>query len=102
MKILALSCVAVFGCSVASAQAPAKPLPHPEARAVHKAASAERQLQVTTKPWTGDFDGMLERRMIRVAAPYSRSLFYIDKGRERGIGAELVRDFEQWINKKYA
>jgi len=42
--------------------------------------------------FTGDFDAMLERRMIRIAAPYSRSLFYLDKGRERGIGAELVRD----------
>ena len=36
------------------------------------------------------------------AVPYSRTLYYNDKGRERGITAELVRDFEQWINKKYA
>ena len=45
---------------------------------------------------------MLERRLIRVLVPYSRTLYYNDKGRERGITAELVRDFEQWINKKYA
>ena len=61
-----------------------------------------RQLTVANKPWTGDFDKMLERRMIRVYAPYSRSLYYIDKGRERGIAAELVRDFERWVNQKYA
>lgn len=65
-------------------------------------AGKERVLRTTAKVWKGDFDGMLERRMIRVAAPYSRSIFYIDKGRERGMGAELVRDFEQWLNKKYA
>ena len=61
-----------------------------------------RQLTVANKPWTGDFDQMLERRMIRVYAPYGRSLYYIDKGRERGIAAELVRDFERWVNQKYA
>ena len=61
-----------------------------------------RQLTVANKPWTGDFDQMLERRMIRVYAPYSRSLYFVDKGRERGIAAELVRDFERWVNQKYA
>ncbi len=61
-----------------------------------------RQLTFANKPWTGDFDKMLERRIIRVYAPYSRSLYFIDKGRERGLGAELVRDFERWVNQKYA
>jgi membrane-bound lytic murein transglycosylase MltF len=45
---------------------------------------------------------MLERRVIRVAAPYSRSLYFNDKGRERGLSAELVRDFERYLNQKYA
>jgi membrane-bound lytic murein transglycosylase MltF len=44
---------------------------------------------------------MLERRRIRVLAPYSRSLFFHDKGHERGLSAELVRDFERYLNKKY-
>ncbi|MBL8529359.1 MAG: lytic transglycosylase F [Burkholderiales bacterium] len=63
-----------------------------------------RQLKVQSanKPWKGDFDQMLERRQIRVYVPYSRSLYFIDKGRERGISAELIRDFERWVNKKYA
>ena len=45
---------------------------------------------------------MLERRAIRVYIPYSRTLYFIDKGRERGVAAELVRDFERWVNQKYA
>ena len=61
-----------------------------------------RQLSLANKPWTGDFDKMLERRIIRVYAPYSRSLYFVDKGRERGIGAELIRDFERWVNEKYS
>jgi membrane-bound lytic murein transglycosylase MltF len=65
-------------------------------------APAPRQLQIGNKRWTGDFDLMVERRMIRVAAPYSRSLYFNDKGRERGLAAELVRDFERYLNQKYA
>jgi membrane-bound lytic murein transglycosylase MltF len=72
------------------------------ARAAHQAAAEDHRLQLVTRPFTGDFDAMLKRRIIRVAAPYSRTLLYNDKGRERGIGAELVRDFERWLNQKYA
>jgi membrane-bound lytic murein transglycosylase MltF len=68
----------------------------------HKESAADRKLSLANKPFTGDFDAMLKRRMIRIAAPYSRSLFYVDKGRERGLGAELARDFERWLNQKYA
>lgn len=60
------------------------------------------QLNVRVKPWKGDFDAMLQRRMILVLVPYSRSLFYIDKGRERGLTAELARDFERYVNQKYS
>ena len=65
-------------------------------------SGAARKLDIATKPWKGDFDGMLERRVIRFYVPYSRSLYFIDKGRERGIAADLMRQFEIWVNKKYA
>src|SRR5262245_18811244 len=45
--------------------------------------AALRQLRIANRPWYGDFDRMLERPMIRVDAPYSRSLYFNDKGRER-------------------
>jgi membrane-bound lytic murein transglycosylase MltF len=61
-----------------------------------------RQLAVTSKPWLGDFDQMLERRIIRVLVPYSRTLYYTDKGRERGMTAELVREWERYLGRKYA
>jgi len=53
----------------------------------------QRQLDLEFEPWTGDFDAMLERRMIRVLVPCSRTLFFVDKGRERGITAELDQLF---------
>jgi hypothetical protein len=66
------------------------------------APPAPRKLSIANRPWTGDFDKMLERRVIRVYAPFSRSLYFSDKGRERGLAVELVRDWERYINVKYA
>ena len=72
----------------------------PQAKPASK--KAVRQLVLSNEPWTGDFEQMLERRMIRALVPYSRSLYFNDKGRERGISADNVREFERWINKKYS
>jgi membrane-bound lytic murein transglycosylase MltF len=49
----------------------------------------------------GDFDRLLAQRAIRVVVPYSRTLYFNDKGRERGLSADFVRDFERFINEKY-
>jgi membrane-bound lytic murein transglycosylase MltF len=66
------------------------------------AAPKPRALPTEAKEWKGDFDGMVKRRHVRVLVPYSRTLYYNDKGRERGITADNIRDFEQYINRKYA
>lgn len=58
-------------------------------------------LRKAQKIYVGDFDTMLKRRIIRVLVPYSRTLFFNDKGRERGISADNFREFEEFLNKKY-
>jgi membrane-bound lytic murein transglycosylase MltF len=78
-----------------AAQGPAAPPATPPA------APTVRTLPTAAKPWTGDFDRMIERRMIRVLVPFSRTLYFNDRGRERGLTGELVRDFEQYVNKKF-
>ena len=65
------------------------------------AAPSKRGMDVANAPKTGDFDQMLERRAIRVAVPVSRTLYFNDKGRERGLTADTVRDFERYLNQKY-
>lgn len=48
-----------------------------------------------------DLDEILaKRRVIRVAVPYSRTLYFVDAARERGLVAEAMREFEREINKK--
>ena len=51
--------------------------------------------------WAGDFDGMLERRLVRVLVPYSRTLYFNDKGAQRGLVADALKDFETFLNKKH-
>ncbi|MCP5267928.1 MAG: transporter substrate-binding domain-containing protein [Zoogloeaceae bacterium] len=70
--------------------------PAPAAKKVQHA-----KLSTETKVLTGDFDAMIKRRLIRVAVPYSRTLFFNDKGQQRGLTAESLQQFERWLNKKY-
>ena len=58
-------------------------------------------LDTDLKPWSGDFDGMLERRVVRVLVPYSRTLYFNDKGAQRGLVADSLKDFEIYLNKRY-
>src|SRR5688572_1868926 len=80
-------------------------IPCPSAAARDKppdaAAPNVRALAIVNKPWTGDFDVLVAHRMIRLLVPYSRTLFFNDKGRERGLTPELVRDFERYLNQQH-
>ena len=52
------------------------------------------------KKWTGDFDGMVERRKIRVLVADNQLLFFFDKARIRGLSYDALLEFEKIINKK--
>jgi membrane-bound lytic murein transglycosylase MltF len=52
------------------------------------------------KPWTGDLDGMIERRVIRVLTVNSKTLYFADKGELHGIVVDFARLMEDDLNKK--
>jgi membrane-bound lytic murein transglycosylase MltF len=81
---------AVAGTPLAALAQPADPL-----QGLSMAAGASAVL-------LGDLDAMLARRLVRAGVPYSRTLYTNDKGRERGLSAEMLRDFERWLNRRYA
>ena len=60
----------------------------------------ELDIPVLSKSWTGDLDGMEERRVIRVLTVYGLGRYFVDNGREKGITYELFRMFEADINKR--
>ncbi len=78
----------------AAAQEPEALEPAPEATPFPKVA--ERFL----KPWKGDLDGMIERRVIRVLTVQNPVLYFVDKGREVGITYEAIKAFEKELNQK--
>jgi membrane-bound lytic murein transglycosylase MltF len=50
------------------------------------------------KPFTGDFNEMLKRRLIRVGVTFNRTHYFIDAGQERGITYEALKSFENDLN----
>jgi membrane-bound lytic murein transglycosylase MltF len=62
------------------------------------AAPPDKVAPIQTQPWTGDLDGMAERRRIRILTPYSRTGYFIDRGQPRGVVAEAAAKLEEVIN----
>jgi len=54
------------------------------------------------KPWSGDLDGMIERRFIRVLTVHSKTIYFADKGVHYGTAVDYSRVFEDALNKKLA
>jgi membrane-bound lytic murein transglycosylase MltF len=62
--------------------------------------SAPGDALLDNKPWIGDFDQMAEKRQIRVLVVYSKTFYFLDRGRQRGISYDLLKEFEKFINKR--
>jgi membrane-bound lytic murein transglycosylase MltF len=82
--------------SISLAQTPAKP-----AQPATKPTGAAPSLSLATDKWTGDLDGMIKRRRIRVLTTYSKTHYFIDKGQQLGITHDAFKEFEAAINKKF-
>jgi membrane-bound lytic murein transglycosylase MltF len=55
---------------------------------------------IALSKWTGDLDGMIERRLIRVLTTYSKTSYFIDQGAPRGLVPETFKLFEDDLNKR--
>jgi membrane-bound lytic murein transglycosylase MltF len=72
------------------------------AQGIQSPATARVQrppLDLITQPWVGDFDGMIQRRRIRVLTPYSKTHYFIDKGIQRGMVYDFGITLENEINR---
>ncbi|HEX4737679.1 MAG TPA: lytic transglycosylase F [Allosphingosinicella sp.] len=52
------------------------------------------------KPFKGDLEEMVKRRLIRIAVPYSRTQYFIDRGVQRGMSYDYGKLFEDELNKE--
>ena len=82
--------------SDSASTSPEEPLPPP----VYESSLPEDMRSLVDTTFTGDLDGMIKRRVIRVAMPFNRSFYFVDKGVQRGLSYEYATLFEEQINKK--
>jgi len=95
---LALLAGAALACALAGpAYASAETDPPPETPQREQLTIAPEEVM---KPWTGDLDGMIARRVIRVLTVYSKTFYFVDKGIQRGITYDVFRLFEKDLNEK--
>ena len=73
--------------------------PLPDVPSPYDALPAETRGLLDT-PFTGDFDAMVKRRLIRAGVVFNRTQYFIDKGVQRGISYESINLFEEELNKR--
>jgi len=95
-----LLCALVAVLFAATAVAAAADLPPKELTDAEEAELQAMALPLP-QPWFGDFDGMRERRLVRILVPFSRTLFFIDRGRQLGIAHDMGAAFEEQLNRKH-
>jgi len=99
-----LAAALLGACGKDAAEEPAVPPAPPaaaEAEATPEVAIPETGFAaVALAKWTGDLDGMIERRLIRVLTTYSRTQFFIDQGVQRGLVPDAFKLFEDDLNKR--
>jgi membrane-bound lytic murein transglycosylase MltF len=52
--------------------------------------------------WTGDLDGIVQRRLLRVLVSYNSTNYYVDRGQQGGIAYEMFRLLEKELNRRFA
>ncbi|MDM9620868.1 lytic transglycosylase F [Rhizobium sp. AC44/96] len=55
--------------------------------------------KIMPKPNTGDLDAMAKLRLIRILVPYSKTIYFIDKGRQFGTAVDFGLALEKELNK---
>jgi len=56
--------------------------------------------EMLDRPFTGDLEQMVERRVIRAGVVFNRTQYFIDRARQRGMVYESIVLFEEELNKR--
>jgi membrane-bound lytic murein transglycosylase MltF len=98
--ILLLACVVVS--AACSKQTPeAQPQAQPQAEQPKSDEGPPSEIMaIVNKPWTGDFDQMTQRRVIRALVVYNKTNYFLDGAEQKGATYDGLKAFEEEINKK--
>jgi membrane-bound lytic murein transglycosylase MltF len=79
----------VLGGATARAQTESAPASH-----------AGQAQEVLARPFKGDWNEIRKRRLLRALVVYSRTLYFVDRGKQRGATYEMLKAFEDDINAR--
>src|SRR6476659_5049015 len=57
--------------------------------------------EAVLKPFTGDLDELVKRRVVRIGVTYNRTFYFVDKGVQRGIAYEYGQLVQARLNKRF-
>ena len=97
------ACLALASCSGSAPDptpADQAALDAADQQALAESSAAYALPDVSGIKWTGDLDGMVKRRIIRVLTTYSKVNYFVDQGRPRGLVYDAFRLFEDDLNAR--
>jgi membrane-bound lytic murein transglycosylase MltF len=62
--------------------------------------AAEEDITWLNEKWTGDFEAMAKRNVIRALVPYSKTFYFLDGIDQQGLSYEMLKAFETFVNKE--
>ncbi len=74
--------------------------PRPSALVAAVGDSIPSELLALDSTWTGDFDGMVGRRVIRFLLVYSDMLYFLDGPEQKGVSYDAAQLFEEFVNER--
>jgi len=78
--------------------------PSPKSPGKFLLTAAEQGLPPELAPfanaWSGDLDGMIERRVVRILTVYQLGNYFLDGPQEKGMTYDLAKMFETFLNER--
>ena len=75
--------------------------PEPPGQAASQASAPELPAEILAfEPWFGDYEEMVDRRLIRALVTYSKTHYFLDGATQRGIAYEALKELEKEINRE--
>ncbi len=59
------------------------------------------QGEIQNQEWIGDYEEMVQDRIIRVLIPYSKTFYFLDGAMQRGLSYEGAKTFEKYVNARH-
>src|SRR5262249_28579077 len=61
---------------------------------------SDEAIRMALAPWTGDLDGMMQRRYVRMLVTFSKTNYFLDKAEQHGMTYDAGKLLETFLNER--